>query len=80
MRLDFFQTYTEETERAAALLSTMCDQTYMHDLDFVHDTLTENGYKIHDFQFVGLIATIYRVGVAVGIRTERRRRRNDNSR
>ena len=72
MRLDFVKTYTEETERAAALLSTMCDQTYIHDLDFVHDTLTENGYKIHDFDFIGLIAA--------GIRTERRRRKGTKTR
>lgn len=75
MRLDFVKTYTEETERAAALLSTMCDRTYTHDLNFVHDTLTENGYKIHDFDFIGLIAAIYRAGIAAGIRTERRRRK-----
>lgn len=67
-RRGFFQTYTEETERAAELLPVMSDQTYIHEMDAVHDIL-------NDFQFVGLIAAIYRVGIAVGIRTERRRRK-----
>lgn len=74
-RRDFFQTYTEETSRAAELLPVMSDQTYMHEMDVVHDILTAHGYKINDFQFVGLIAAIYRVGIAVGIRTERKRRK-----
>lgn len=75
MRLEFFKAYTEETERAAALLSTMRDQTYIHDMDVVRDMLHANGYKINDFRFIGLIAAIYRAGIAAGIRTERRRKR-----
>lgn len=74
-RRDFFKTYTEETERAAELLPVMSHQTYLHEMDAVHDILTAHGYKINDFQFVGLIAAIYRVGIAVGIRTERKRRK-----
>ena len=73
-RLDFFQTYTEETSRAAELMPIMTDNTYIHEMNVIHDILTENGYKIHDFEFVGLIAAIFRVGIAVGIRTERKRR------
>jgi len=75
MRLDFFKAYTEETDKAAELIPTMCDQTYVDDMNAVHDILQENGFPIHDFQFVRLIAAIYRVGIAVGIRTERRRKR-----
>ena len=74
-RQDFNKIYTEETERAAELIPTMCGQTYVDDMNAVHDILIENGYPIHDFDFVGLIAAIYRVGIAVGIRTERRRRK-----
>lgn len=74
-RLDFFEIYTKETERAAELLPIMHDQTSSHEMDTIHDILTENGYNIHDFQLVGLIAAIYRVGIAVGIRAERRRRK-----
>ena len=73
-RLDFYKTYTEETDRATELLPVMHDQTCIDEMTVVHDILQENGYPIHDFQFVGLIAAIYRVGIAVGIRTERKRR------
>ena len=78
-RLDFYKTYTKETDRAAELIPTMCDQTYVDDMNAVHDILQENGFPIHDFQFVGLIAAIYRVGIAVGIRTERKRRKGVRS-
>lgn len=78
-RLDFFEIYTKETERAAELLPIMHDQTCFHEMDTIHDILTGNGYNIHDFQFVSLIAAIYRVGIAVGIRTERKHRKGVRS-
>ena len=75
MRLDFYKAYTEETDKAADLLAIMLDNTYIHDVDVVRDMLHAGGYKINDFEFIGLIAAIYRAGIAAGIRTERRRKR-----
>lgn len=78
-RLDFFKAYTEETDKAADLLAIMREQTRIHEMDAIRDMLHAGGYKINDFEFIGLIAAIYRAGIAAGIRTERRRKRRANT-
>ena len=74
-RRKFFKMCIEETEKTADLLPIISNQSYSRETEAIHGILNANGYNIHDFQLVGLIAAIYRVGIAVGIRAERRRRK-----
>ena len=77
-RLNFYRTYTQEAIQAADLGERLLDQTFVEDFHTVSRVLDKLGAHkpiVNDWDTMSAIAAIYRFGIAVGIRTERKRRK-----
>ncbi len=75
-RHNFYRRYTQEATNAADLGALLYNQTYVDDFHTVSGILERLGVKLESWEALSALAAIYRAGVAVGIRTERKRRKD----
>ena len=77
-RHNFYRQYTQEATNAADLIEKLYNETYVEDFHTVTRALYKLGVYRHvsDWDTMSAIAAIYRLGIAVGIRTERKRRKD----
>lgn len=67
-----------EKETTFDLIPILEDKVTTEDVGFVREVLAAKGYKHTELRFYCAIALIWRLGVAAGIRTERKRRHHTN--